>query len=50
MRDLVTRVVAAMDTASDPADYARQVSEAIFPDIRRYDVGTLANFGFVRRA
>jgi hypothetical protein len=49
VRDLVTRVVAAMGTAGDPADYARQVSEAIFPDVLRYEVGTPANFGFVKR-
>jgi hypothetical protein len=47
--DLVARVVAAMSTAADPADYARQVRGAIFPDVLRYQVGTPANFGFARR-
>lgn len=47
--DLVARAVAAMSTAADPADYARQVRDAIFPDVLRYQVGTPANFGFARR-
>jgi len=47
--DLVARVVAAMGTAADPADYARQVRDAIFPDVLRYRVGTPAIFGFARR-
>jgi hypothetical protein len=49
VRDLVARIVATMGTASDPKDYGRQVSDAIFPDLLRYEIGTPANFGFVRR-
>ncbi|MFI0468296.1 DUF4331 family protein [Saccharopolyspora sp. 5N102] len=49
VRELVTRVVAELGTAADPADYARQVSEAIFPDVLRYEIGTPANFGFAKR-
>ncbi|MDA3647901.1 DUF4331 domain-containing protein [Saccharopolyspora indica] len=49
VRELVARVVAELRTAADPADYARQVSETIFPDLLRYEIGTPANFGFAKR-
>lgn len=47
--DLVTGAVAAAGTSDDPRGYARQVVDALFPDLLRYRIGTPATFGFAAR-
>ncbi|OLF19178.1 DUF4331 family protein [Actinophytocola xanthii] len=49
LTELVTRVVAATRTASDPVAHARRVRDALLPDILPYRLGTAAAFGFTQR-
>ncbi|GAA4603558.1 hypothetical protein GCM10023195_11820 [Actinoallomurus liliacearum] len=49
VNDLVSKAVTAAHTSDDPAEHARRVVDAIFPDILRYEIGTTAGFGFAGR-
>jgi uncharacterized protein DUF4331 len=39
-----TAVIAAMDTAPDPAAYAKELTAQLFPDVLHYTVGSPASF------
>lgn len=47
--DLVAKVVMATRSSEDSATHGQRVVEAVFPDVLRYAIGTVANFGFAGR-
>jgi hypothetical protein len=46
---LVAGVIAAHETATDPAEYGKAVANLVLPDILTYEIGTPATFGFALR-
>lgn len=49
VNDLVTKAATLTHTSDDPAAHAGRVVDAIFPDVLRYEIGTVAGFGFAAR-
>jgi hypothetical protein len=46
---LVSQAVRVMGTVHEPDEYARQVQDALFPDVLRYQAGTPGHFGHAVR-